>query len=81
LQFVLYYLGDIAMRSNSSYAADEAEFYFGQCDRMFPDGEKNTDSKLGLAWAKNKLGKTTEADAIFAQLMNSGKPAVVEQAT
>ena len=81
LQFVLYYLGDIAMRSNSSYAADEAEFYFGQADRMFPDGEKNIESKLGLAWAKNKLGRVTEADAIFSQLMNHTNPVVVEQAT
>ena len=81
LQFVLYYLGDIAMRSNTSYAADEAEFYFGQAVRMFPEGEKYLESQLGLAWAKNKLGRVTEADAIFAQLMNSTKPAVVEQAT
>jgi TolA-binding protein len=81
LQFVLYYLGDIAMRSNSSYAVDEAEFYFGQSDRMYPDGEKNIESKLGLAWARNKLGRVTEADAIYFQLINSGKPAVVEQAT
>jgi len=81
LQFVLYYLGDIAMRSNSSFAADEAEFYFGQCDRMFPDGVKNLESKLGLAWAKNKLGRVSEADAIFSQLMNSTNPAIVEQAT
>jgi len=81
LQFVLYYLGDIAMRSNSSYAADEAECYFGQADRMFPDGEKNLESKLGLAWAKNKLGRVTEADAIYFQLMSSPNPAIVEQAT
>ena len=81
LQFVLYYLGDIAMRSNSSYAVDEAEFYFGQSDRMYPEGEKNLESKLGLAWAKNKLGRVTEADAIFTQLMISTNPAVVEQAT
>ena len=81
LQFVLYYLGDIAMRSNSSYAADEAEWYFGQSDRMFPTGEKNIESKLGLAWAKNKLGKVSEADTIYAQLMSNPNPAVVEQAT
>jgi len=80
LQFVLYYLGDIAMRSNASQAADEAEWYFGLADRMFPEGDKNLESKLGLAWAKNKLGRVIEADAIYAQLMNSTKPAVVEQA-
>lgn len=80
LQFVLYYLGDIAMRSNLSQSVDEAEWYFGLADRMFPEGDKNLESKLGLAWAKNKLGKVAEADAIYAQLMNSIKPAVQEQA-
>jgi TolA-binding protein len=81
LQFVLYYLGDIAMRSNSPTAALEAEHYFGQADRIFPDGDKSLESKLGLAWAKNKLGKIMEAEAIYSQLMRSTNPAVVEQAT
>ena len=81
LQFVLYYLGDIAMRSNASNAAEEAEFYFDQANRIFPDGTKSLESKLGLAWAKNKLGKVTEADGIYAQLMSSTNPAIVEQAT
>ena len=81
LQFVLYYLGDIAMRSTASTAALEAEHYFGQADRIFPDGEKSIESKLGLAWAKNKLGKVTEANALYTQLMNNTNPAVVEQAT
>jgi len=80
LQFVLYYLGDIAMRSSASHAALEAEHYFGQSVRIFPDGARITDSQLGLAWAKNKLGKITEVDAIYAQLMNSPNPSVVEQA-
>ena len=81
LQFVLYYLGDIAMRSDASDAVLEAEFYFEQSVRIFPQGERITESQLGLAWAKNKLGKTTEADAIYSQLINSTNPAVVEQAT
>ena len=81
LQFVLYYLGDIAMRSNDSYAALEAEHYFGTAVSMYPEGEKVLESRLGLAWAKNKLNKVTDADAIYAQLMQSSKPAVVEQAT
>ncbi|MDR0705861.1 MAG: tetratricopeptide repeat protein, partial [Planctomycetaceae bacterium] len=89
LQFVLYYLGDIAMRNSvaeydvqkADYYAEEAEFYFDQCDYMFPNGAKNLESKIGLAWAKNQLGKTTEANAIFQQLMSSPDPIVVETAT
>jgi TolA-binding protein len=77
LQFVLYYLGDIAMRSGS---AEEAEFYFAQCDRMFPEAVKSTENKFGLAWAKNKLGKQTEANALYQQLLASTTPAVAEQA-
>jgi len=80
LQFVLYYLGDIAMRSTASQAALEAEHYFYQSVRIFPDGARFNDSQFGLAWAKNKLGKITEADAIYTQLMNSPNPSVVEQA-
>ncbi|MDR1142172.1 MAG: tetratricopeptide repeat protein [Planctomycetaceae bacterium] len=82
LQFVLYYLGDIAMRNNTAEdVAEEAEWYFGQCDRMFPNGAKSLENKIGLAWAKNQLGKTTEANAIFQQLMSSSDPVVVETAT
>ncbi|MDR0335969.1 MAG: tetratricopeptide repeat protein, partial [Planctomycetaceae bacterium] len=89
LQFVLYYLGDIAMRNSTEendaekaeYYAEEAEWYFAQCDRMFPDGAKSLENKIGLAWAKNQLGKITEADAIFQQLMSSTDPVVVETAT
>ena len=81
LQFVLYYLGDIAMRSSASTAALEAEHYFAQADRIFPEGDKALESKLGLAWAKNKLGKIIESDAIYTQLMSSSNPAYVEQAT
>ena len=81
LQFVLYYLGDIAMRSTAPTAALEAEWYFGQADKIFPDGTKALESKLGLAWAKNKLGKITEAEGIYWQLMGSTNSAVVEQAT
>jgi len=81
LQFVLYYLGDIAMRSNAANAAAEAEWYFEQVNRMFPEGAKSLESKLGLAWAKNKLGKQTEANAIYQQLMSSTNPSIVEQAT
>ena len=81
LQFVLYYLGDIAMRSTTPYAADEAECYFGQAVKMFPEGVKYVESQLGLAWAKNKLNKVTEANAIYQQLMSSTNPATVELAT
>ncbi|MDR2439601.1 MAG: tetratricopeptide repeat protein [Planctomycetaceae bacterium] len=82
LQYVLYYLGDIAMRnSTTENAAEEAEWYFGQCDRMFPNGAKSLENKIGLAWAKNQLGNITEANAIFQQLMNSSEPLVVETAT
>ncbi|MDR3234661.1 MAG: tetratricopeptide repeat protein [Planctomycetaceae bacterium] len=77
LQFVLYYLGDMAMRSGG---AEEAEFYFSQCGRMFPDAVKSTENKFGLAWAKNKLGKQTEANALFQQLLTSTTPATAEQA-
>ena len=80
LQFVLYYLGDIAMRSSAPIAAEEAEWYFGQSVHIFPEGVRINDSQFGLAWAKNKLGKITEADAIYAQLMNSPNPSVVERA-
>ena len=78
LQFVLYYLGDIAMRNSIPL---EAEFYFEQVNRMFLEGERALDSSLGLAWAKNQLGKITEANAIYQQLMTSTNPAIVEQAT
>jgi len=57
LQFVLYYLGDIAKRNNAPL---EAEFYFRQANRMFPDGEKSAEVKLGLAWAKEQIGTQTE---------------------
>ncbi|GHT46018.1 hypothetical protein FACS189454_06480 [Planctomycetales bacterium] len=77
LQFVLYYLGDIAMRSDNG---DEAEWYFAQCDTMFPEGAKAMDTKFGLAWAKNKLGKQTEASAIYQQLLTNSDPTVVERA-
>ena len=78
LQFVLYYLGDIAMRNDSPL---EAEFYFEQVNRMFPSGDRFLESQLGLGWAKNRLGKITEANAIYHQLMSSTNPAFVEQAT
>ena len=78
LQFVLYYLGDIAMRNDVPL---EAEWYFEQVNRMFPEGDRFLESQLGLAWAKNRLGKITEANAIYHQLMSSTNPAIVEQAT
>lgn len=77
LQFVLYYLGDIAMRDNAPL---EAEHYFGQCERMFPNGAKIVESRIGLAWAKNHLGNTTAADEIFRQLLASPDPKIVEPA-
>jgi len=54
LQFVLYYLGAIAMRNDN---AQEAEFYFEQAIRMFPEGKKALACKTGLVWAKEKIGK------------------------
>ncbi|MGL4595132.1 MAG: tetratricopeptide repeat protein [Thermoguttaceae bacterium] len=78
LQFVLYYLGDIAMRQNVPL---ESEHYFSQSTRMFPSGAKIIESQIGLAWAKNQLGKVTEANAIFQQLMQSSDPKVAEPAT
>jgi len=48
---------------------------------MFPEGDRFLESQLGLAWAKNRLGKVTEANAIYHQLMSSTNPAIVEQAT
>ncbi len=81
LQFVLYYLGDIAMRANSAISAEEAEFYFNQSVTLYPQGEKFLESQIGLAWAKNQLGHVSEANAIFQQLLNSTNPAIVEPAT
>ncbi|GHT27296.1 hypothetical protein FACS18942_06370 [Planctomycetales bacterium] len=78
LQFVLYYIGDIAMRAN---APTEAEFYFNQSISMFPSGAKITESKIGLAWAKNQLGNTSASDEIFRILIAQNVPAVVEPAT
>ena len=80
-QFTLYYLGDIAMRSSASNAAEEAEWYFGLAIRLFPEGARAFDSQLGLAWAKNKRGKITEADEIYQRLMSGTNPVLVEQAT
>ncbi|MCL2743353.1 MAG: tetratricopeptide repeat protein [Planctomycetaceae bacterium] len=78
LQFVLYYLGDIAMRANEPA---EAEHYFGQCGTLFPNGAKITESKIGLAWAKNQLGNTMAADEIFRASLAQNNPAVSEPAT
>lgn len=77
LQFVLYDLGDIAMRRN---VPEEAEHYFKQAVEMFPQGARYVESQIGLAWAKNQLGKRTEANDIFQTLMSSTDPKVVEPA-
>ena len=77
-QFSLYYLGDISLHENLPL---EAEFYFSECIRLFPNGERYTDSQLGLALARNRLGKTAEADQIFQQLMNSTNQTIAETAT
>ena len=81
LQFVLYYLGDIAMRSTATDAALEAEHYFNEVNKLFPNGEMALESLLGLAWAKNKLGRIVESNAIYNQLMSSTNPVHVEQAS
>ncbi len=78
LQYVLYYLGDIAMQSDKPL---EAEHYFDQSAGMFPEGDHYVESQIGLAWAKNQLGKQTEADAIFDRMMRNTNPAVSEPAT
>ena len=77
-QYTLYYMGDIALRESVLL---EAEFYFSECIRLFPQGERFADSQLGLATVQNRLGKTAEADLIFQQLMNSTNAAVAETAT
>ncbi len=76
-QFALYYLGDIAMRSN---IPPEAEFYFSQCLQLFPQGARASECQIGLAWAKNQLNKTMEADELFRQLSSNPNPAVAEPA-
>ena len=78
LQFVLYYLGDIAMRGNS---VEEAEHYFRQSVTLYPNGPKFLESQIGLAWAKNQLGFASEANAIFNDLLRSNDPAILEPAT
>lgn len=65
LQFVLYYLGEIALRAKS-YA--EAEHYFRQSVRMFPEGEKNLESRVGLALTLGLDGKKTESVQLFGEL-------------
>ncbi|MCL2711030.1 MAG: tetratricopeptide repeat protein [Planctomycetaceae bacterium] len=77
-QFVMYYLGDIAMRNDAPL---EAEHYFYRTNYVFPNGAKVLECSLGLAWAKNRLGKIIEANGIYNQLMSSTNPAIVEQAT
>ncbi len=77
-QFTLYYLGDIALQENIPL---ESEFYFSECLRLYPQGERLADTQLGLALARNRLGKTSEADQLFQQLTNSTNPTVAETAT
>ena len=71
LVFVLYYLGNIGLAQNSPA---EAEYYF-QLGLEFddwltgpPKGERRNESRLGLAMAKNRLGKYAEADDLYRQL-------------
>lgn len=77
LQFVLYYLGDIAVRNG---IPDEADHYFTQSVAMFPTGKKFYDSQLGLAWAKNHLEKTAEADQLFQQVLSTAPAPFPEHA-
>ena len=65
LQFVLYYLGAIAMRNDN---AEEAEFYFEQATRMFPEGKKVLECKTGLVWAKEKIGKQAPAEGYVIKI-------------
>ncbi len=80
-RFVLYYLGDIAMHDN---APGEAEYYFENAIKfdaelmISPKGEKVAVSQLGLAWAKNRLGKYAESDNLYRLLTMSGNPPAEE---
>lgn len=75
-EWVLQYLGSIAMQNfyiatEQGYPpiarifAEEAEEYFTQVTRLFPKGGKYAENLFGLAWAKNRLGKYSEATPIL----------------
>ncbi|MDR2644099.1 MAG: tetratricopeptide repeat protein [Planctomycetaceae bacterium] len=78
LQYVLYYLGDIEMANNN---AEVAEHYFNENIRLFPNGGRQLENKIGLASAKNQLGKIAEADAIFAELLKNTDSNILEPTT
>jgi TolA-binding protein len=78
LQYVLYYLGDIEMANNNP---EVAEHYFNENIRLFPNGGRQLENKIGLASAKNQLGKIAEADAIFNELLKNTDPNILEPTT
>ncbi|MDR3109995.1 MAG: outer membrane protein assembly factor BamD [Planctomycetaceae bacterium] len=82
LVFVLYYLGNIGLAQNSPA---EAEYYFNleiEFDNWLstpPKGERRNESKLGLAMAKNRLGKFDEADSLYRELaLDPSNPLVAD---
>ena len=89
--WTLPYLGDIA-KQNYAVAiaegynqvarvyAEEAEYYFGTSTTVYPDGNLYKESLFGLAWAEARLGKYTEANAIFRQLAYEPNGSLAENA-
>ncbi|MDR1924229.1 MAG: tetratricopeptide repeat protein [Planctomycetaceae bacterium] len=78
LQYALYYLGYIEMNNNQPEAA---EHYFNESIRLFPNGDRQLECRIGLASAKNQLGKITESDTIFNELLRSTDQNTVELTT
>ncbi|MDR1053901.1 MAG: tetratricopeptide repeat protein [Planctomycetaceae bacterium] len=78
LQYVLYYLGDIEIANNN---AAVAEYYFRENIKLFPNGGRLLESKIGLAIAENQLGKIAESDSIFSELLNNTDPNILEPTT
>ena len=89
--WTLPYLGDIAKQNYAITIAEgynqiarayaqEAEHYFGASVNVYNDGKYYKDSLFGLAWAEARLGKYTEANAIFKQLAYEPNGSLAENA-
>ncbi|MGL4943505.1 MAG: tetratricopeptide repeat protein [Thermoguttaceae bacterium] len=76
-RFAIYYLGDIAMQQGN---VDEAAYYFSECMRLFPTGDRFADSKLGMAWVKERQNDFAGADAIYSELTSNATNPVAEEA-
>lgn len=82
-RFVLYYLGDIAMHADSP---KEAEYYFTEAIRFDSElqipakGEVLNHCRLGLAWAKNRLGLYLDSDALYREIAQSPTNPLAEEA-